>query len=178
MKKVFALILAFIGISFGAQAQSQFWHGPNCREITKDEVTCLACVVYFESKTEPLEDKLSTAFVTVNRTRSEEFPKTMCGNIRKPGEYSWMVGRATPNNIVQWNDALKVARVVWELSTRIDYADWDITGNSLFFHAHYINPGWRYERIGRIGSHVHYTIKNKKRSRACTDILDTRVGDC
>jgi len=182
------VILALVVLLWSTHAYAQYpvlhTPKPNCHAIKAkgDQPGCLACAVFYESKSEPLEGRLAVALVTINRTLSKEFPNTICSAVwqTKPSrQYDW-TARASlvPDNRDQWEEALRVAHAVHELSQRSDYRSWDFTQNSMFFHAKSIRPGWRYPRIGENGQHVFYGLPNEVTKPRCLKILDTRVGDC
>ncbi len=180
MWKTLLATIALLFVSVTAMAQSQFWHGPSCHLVKNDPTTCMACAVYYEAKSESLMGKMAVAFVAINRTRSGEFPKSVCGVVwqRVPSiQYQWTANaRLVPNNPVQWQDSLKTARAIIDLSKRIDYEEWDFTRNSTFFHAVYVNPRWRYSRTMQVGNHILYALPGKMKDPRCTTILETEVG--
>src|ERR1700685_59090 len=47
------------------------------------DLECLAENVYFEARGEPLEGQYAVAEVTLNRTRSDHFPHTVCGVVHQ-----------------------------------------------------------------------------------------------
>src|SRR5258706_5652330 len=55
-----------------------------------NDLQCLAENVYFEARGEPLEGQYAVAEVTLNRTRSEHFPHTVCGVVH---ETRWNASR-------------------------------------------------------------------------------------
>jgi len=181
MWKTLLVTIALLIGSVSVNAQTQFWHGPNCQtaKAKNDALTCMACAVYYESKSEPLAGKMAVAFTTINRTRSREFPDTVCEVIWQRGQYPWTnQSRLIPSNPIQWWDSLKVAKTIIDLSERIDYPEWDFTGNSTFFHAVYVNPRWGFTRTIRVGDHIFYALPKEHREPTCTTILDTLVGRC
>lgn len=116
------------------------------------ELNCLAIGIYYESKGEPLAGQLAVAEVILNRTTSGRFPSSVCSVITQPSQFSFVRGGvlpAAPDN-AQWRKALAVAQVA-----RKDL--WaSPVGQALFFHARYVNPGWKRPRVGTIGNHIFY----------------------
>jgi spore germination cell wall hydrolase CwlJ-like protein len=53
------------------------------------EKTCLARVAFNESRNEPLKGIQMVVQVTLNRTRSPQFPNTVCGAMKAKGAYSF-----------------------------------------------------------------------------------------
>src|ERR1700750_740338 len=49
----------------------------------ESDLQCLAENVYFESRGEPLKGQYAVAEVTLNRTRSANFPHTVCGVVHE-----------------------------------------------------------------------------------------------
>ena len=66
--------------------------------IDESEKTCLAKVIYHETRGEPLSGQKGVAKVVLNRKQHEKFPKTICGVInqvnrvdgRTQYQFSWV----------------------------------------------------------------------------------------
>lgn len=117
------------------------------------EHECLAGAVYFESKGEPLDGQLAVAQVIMNRAESGRFPTTACGVVFQRGQFSFVRGGGFPpiNRASRaWREAVAIASVAmadsWQSSV----------SNAMFFHAARVTPGWRRDRIARVGNHVFY----------------------
>jgi spore germination cell wall hydrolase CwlJ-like protein len=123
--------------------------------FAQSETYCLAQVIYFEARGEPLAGQLAVAQVTINRRDSKLFPDTLCGVVaqQKPCQYSWYCDSKSdrlPNNS---SGAKALALAANILTTKPK----DITQGALFFHASSINPGWHnLEKTVEIGAHVFY----------------------
>lgn len=122
-------------------------------ETTSREQACLAGAVYFEAKSESLEGQLAVAEVILNRTRSGRFPKTICGVVMQPGQFSFVRGGsmpAIPRASRDWREAVAISHIaqndLWESSV----------SNALFFHARHVSPRWRLSRVASLGNHVFY----------------------
>jgi N-acetylmuramoyl-L-alanine amidase len=116
------------------------------------ELECLAGAVYFESKGEPLSGQLAVANVIINRTTSGRFPRSICGVVRQPGQFSFLRGGRMPEirSGSQYQTALGVARVAME-------KEWDNPApDALYFHARRVSPGWGKPRVAAIGNHIFY----------------------
>jgi spore germination cell wall hydrolase CwlJ-like protein len=118
------------------------------------ELECLATGIYFEAKGEPLAGQLAVGKVIANRAESHgRFPGTYCGVLFQRGQFSFVRGGHLPavsHSNKQWQTAVAIAKIV----------DQDLkesaVGDSLFFHARYVAPGWHMRRVASIGNHVFY----------------------
>lgn len=120
-----------------------------------DEMRCLAGAVYFEARGEPLDGQLAVAQVIVNRTEDSRFPRSYCGVVTQPGQFSFMRGQRMPKvreSSPSWTRAVAVAHIA-------DRGLWDSqAGNAVFFHARYVRPGWSRTktRLAQIDTHIFY----------------------
>jgi N-acetylmuramoyl-L-alanine amidase len=118
------------------------------------EEECLAGAVYFEAKGEPLKGQLSVAEVILNRAGSGRFPRSACGVVKQPGQFSFVRGGRFPpiaRASAAWRKAVAIARVA-----RDDLADGPAP-RALFFHAKRVSPGWRgLTRVAAVGNHIFY----------------------
>jgi spore germination cell wall hydrolase CwlJ-like protein len=122
-------------------------------EVVDDNLSCMATMIYFEAKGEPLAGQLAVAQVVLNRTRSGRFPKSICAVVTQPGQFSFVRGGQLPSinrTNPQYRRALAVARVAMEKLWEGDARD------ALFFHAAHVAPSRRMTRVAAIGHHVFY----------------------
>ncbi len=117
------------------------------------DMRCLASAIYFESRGEPLLGQLAVGRVIVNRAQSKRFPSGYCGVVYQRSQFSFVRGGRMPRvNTASnaWQKAKAVAKIahegLWESPTK----------GALFFHASYVQPGWRLTRVGRVSSHIFY----------------------
>jgi hypothetical protein len=120
-----------------------------------EEMRCLAGAVYFEARGEPIAGQLAVAQVIINRTEDGRFPRSYCGVVAQPGQFSFMRGRQMPavrTGTAAWNRAVAIAEIahkgMWESEA----------GDAVFFHAKYVRPSWSYRkiRLAQIDTHVFY----------------------
>jgi N-acetylmuramoyl-L-alanine amidase len=129
----------------------------NINEIkhTNPEIYCLAQVIYFEARGEPVRGQVAVAQVTLNRRDSDLFPNSICKVVsqKKPCQYSWYCDGKS-NNLPNNKEAHKaVALANYLFIAELN----DITRGALFFHASRIRPNWRnLEKTVEIGAHVFY----------------------
>jgi len=128
-----------------------------------DDLQCLAENIYFEARGEPLDGQYAVAEVTLNRTRAQQFPHTICGVVhqsrwdpnrrRVVGAFSWTeLGDLSPGDGPAWKRAKAVANAAYEDEHE------SIVPGALFYHATSVRPGWASSRaaIATIGNHVFY----------------------
>lgn len=118
---------------------------------------CLALAMYWEARGEGTAGMLAVGFVVKNRAAHPEFPNTVChvvhqGGERPPCQFSWWCdGKSDrPENKKSWQASYRLANKILRHGAR------DPTGGALYFHSTAINPRWRLQRVGRIGSHIFY----------------------
>lgn len=116
------------------------------------ELRCLAGAVYFESRGESLPGQLAVAHVVINRANSGRFPKSLCGVVHQPSQFSFVRGGKMPaiREGVQWNNAVAIAQIARDGSWK------NHAPGALFFHARYVSPGWRKTRVASIDNHIFY----------------------
>jgi hypothetical protein len=120
-----------------------------------DQLHCLAGAVYFEARGEALDGQLAVAQVIVNRTEDGRFPRSYCGVVAQPGQFSFMRGRdmpRVPTGTAAWKRAVAIARIA-------DKGLWDSpAGDAVFFHARYVRPSWSAgkTRLAQIDTHIFY----------------------
>jgi len=120
-----------------------------------EEMRCLAGAVYFEARGEPLTGQLAVAQVIINRTEDGRFPRSYCGVVAQPGQFSFMRGSRMPavrEGSAAWERAVAVAHIA-------DKGLWESEAEgAVFFHARYVKPGWTRTktRLAQIDTHIFY----------------------
>lgn len=117
------------------------------------EQTCLAGAVYFESKSESLAGQLAVARVVINRAKSGRFPKSICGVVYQPSQFSFVRGRSMPRiNKAgqQWKNAIAITQIAMDNSWKSSVE------GALFFHARHVSPGWKLRRMAQVDNHIFY----------------------
>lgn len=122
-------------------------------EDLSSEMRCLAGAIYFEARGETLEGQLAVGRVIVNRSTSGRFPKSYCGVVFQPSQFSFVRGRSMPavrEGSADWREAVAVAQIAsegrWKSPAR----------GALFFHATRVSPKWRLTRLARVDNHIFY----------------------
>lgn len=125
----------------------------------RKQIDCLAKNIYYEAGYEPRLGWNAVAAVTMNRVLSGNYADTVCGVVyQKTGrtyQFSWvgMKSRLSKINENVYNEILKVAT-----NTYLNYnpSIHDPTKGATFYHADYVNPRWKLERVKKIGAHIFY----------------------
>lgn len=137
-----------------AESLAEMVHGVKAMPaIAMDEaLECLAIAIYHESKGEPLEGQLAVAQVILNRVENGRFGADVCGVITAPRQFSFVRGgRIPPPN---HSASFETARAIAIIATASGWTD--VVGDATHFHATRVNPGWRLQRVARIGNHIFY----------------------
>lgn len=114
------------------------------------ETQCLAENIYFEARGESFKGKLAVAVVTINRTKLEGFPSTICGVVHQPGQFSWVGTRVRIRDYSAFNEALVAANMALENNKIL--GDFKAT----HYHSVAVNPEWGLTRVAKIGRHIFY----------------------
>ena len=126
------------------------------------QLACLARNIYFEAGNEPFEGKVAVAQVTINRAQARGFPDDICQVIYQKNiiyqrvvcQFSWYCDRESASRIMHrevYTESMEVAKKVLLEGFRLP----SLT-QALYYHADYVNPGWKKERITKIGRHIFY----------------------
>ncbi len=140
-------------VNDGASSLRQLVRQQSVDGALDQEMQCLAGTVYFESKGESLQGQLAVARVVLARVESPRFPNSICGVVFQRSQFSFVRhGKMPPIRTGQqhWRDAVAIAKIAmndgWESSVE----------GALFFHARYVSPGWRLQRLATIDNHIFY----------------------
>jgi spore germination cell wall hydrolase CwlJ-like protein len=122
------------------------------------ETQCLAENVYYESASESYEGKLAVAQVTLNRAKSGNYPKNICDVVHQRNEhtcqFTWVCEKHySVRDKYQWEESMIVAK---KAMTEVSVHDTLYQQNAIYYHADYVDPGWKKVRITKIGRHIFY----------------------
>jgi len=125
------------------------------------QLECLARNIYFEAGKESFEGKVAVAQVTINRSESGIFPSDICKVIYQKNifmervvcQFSWYCQQVNKKHIQPetYKECYAVAKKVLLEGFRLD-----ILNEAMYYHATYINPKWRKEKVAVIGNHIFY----------------------
>ena len=127
------------------------------------ELECLTRNIYFEAGNEPFEGKVAVAQVTLNRVVSNNFASSVCGVVYQKNvvyekvvcQFSWYCEQHTkvrPIHAAIYKESEAVAKKVLLEGFRLDI----IKEDTLYYHADYVNPRWKKQRVAKIGKHIFY----------------------
>jgi spore germination cell wall hydrolase CwlJ-like protein len=147
--------------SLRANMQQQDVVGVTAADRTK-QLECLTRNIYWEAAGEPFEGKVAVAQVTMNRVVSGKFGSGVCGVVYQKNvfyekvvcQFSWAcetnhkIKPVSPN---KWAESEEVAKKVLLENFRLP----GLT-QAMYYHATYVNPGWRLQRVTQIGQHIFY----------------------
>ena len=116
------------------------------------QIECMAKNIYYEAANEPYEGKLAVAQVTMNRTQSPQFPKTVCGVVYQKGQFSWVDEKRYPiKSKYAWEECMIVAR---KALTEHKLHDTIYKTKSMYYHNTSVNPPWKLKYVAKIGNHL------------------------
>ena len=135
---------------------------PVTADMRQKQLDCLARNIYHEAGYEPFEGKVAVAQVTLNRAESGQFPSDICQVVYQKNviyekvlcQFSWYCEQASlkkPMNGPIYVESMEVAKKVLLEGFRLP----SVKG-ALYFHGDYINPGWKRERVAKVGRHIFY----------------------
>lgn len=127
-----------------------------------NDLECLTRNIYYEAGNEPFEGKVAVAQVTLNRVKSGGFPGSICGVVYQKNkfyekvicQFSWYCESPSRLKYVNkdlYNESEDVAKKVLFENYRIRSLE-----QAIYYHADYVKPGWKRERITQIGHHIFY----------------------
>jgi len=119
------------------------------QNLSKAQLECLSKAAYFESKGESDAGMLAVIHTTLNRVKDVRFPKTVCGVVYQPSQYSWTKHSHKIKEKEQYERAKRLAQEV------VDGKHKDNTRNALFFNSLHKQPKGTMCTV-RIGGHSFY----------------------
>lgn len=151
MKKIIAiLILSFLPLSLStAKDQSSI--------DIEAEINCLAANIYHEARGESLKGKLAVGLVTMNRTKHQDYPSTVCGVVFQKANFLCQFSWACKSSAKLLHK--DITKEIRELAEKIYFGEVkDITKGATHFHSIDVNPRWSAfkTRTLKVGRHIFY----------------------
>lgn len=160
------LFISYTGITYKLEmlklAKEDTVLNTKTAEMRLRETECLARNIYHEAGNEPFEGKVAVAQVTINRTNSKQFPNDICKVVYQKNviyekvicQFSWYCETAAlvkPKDKKSYEESYKVAQKVLLEGFRLPSLE-----TAMYYHADYVNPGWKKKQIAKIGRHIFY----------------------
>lgn len=98
------------------------------------QINCMAKNAYHEARSEGKQGMLAVINVTLNRVKDVRFPKTICGVVYQPSQYSWVKHKPKIKEPEQYSLAKQLAQEV------LDGKHSDNTHRALYFNSLHIKP--------------------------------------
>jgi spore germination cell wall hydrolase CwlJ-like protein len=163
---VIFLVSSVTGWKFQKLAGQEGYKFVSAESVEKD-LECLALNIYREAGYEPFEGKVAVAQVTLNRVADPRFPNTVCGVVYEKTavyskvicQFSWYCDANHRNRKINdqaYADSYSVAKKVYLEGFKLDSLN-----KALYYHADYVSPNWKLERIAKIGAHIFYRKPNE-----------------
>lgn len=116
----------------------------------ESQVRCLATAIYHEANNQTLAGKQAVGHVIINRKNDKQFPKSICGVVSQPNQFSWYRKMKHRYN----EETMKIAREMLYQRPK------DNTNGALFFHNPSVKPAWtkRMKMTRKIGNHYFYKL--------------------
>lgn len=141
--------------------------GIGIKELDR-QLACMTENIYWEAASEPAEGKIAVAQIVMNRVESPDFPNDPCSVIyqkdifysRVVCQFSWfcMPGFTDRKiNQAMWQESQLAAKKVMLEGFRLPSLE-----GALYYHADYVNPQWRLDRITQIGRHIFYQPRDQQ----------------
>lgn len=151
-----------VNYKLGKLKEAREQTSPITAQMRQRQLDCLARNIYHEAGGEPFEGKVAVAQVTLNRVNSGKFPNDICKTIYQKNivyekvicQFSWACDRDTgarPPNNASYKESVEVAKKVLLEDFRLPALK-----DAMYFHGDYINPGWKREKVAKIGRHIFY----------------------
>lgn len=135
--------------------------------ISETEVYCLTRNAYYEARGDSEMSQIAVTQVVLNRMLNSNYPANACEVVYQKNrkehnnvvvcQFSWYCDKRLMKNKVDeeaWDEAYTAVRKALSIYYQKGV---DVTQGSTFYHAYYVNPGWRHlEKVTKIGSHIYY----------------------
>ena len=163
-----SMAIVFTSIAFSGETKYFLPFDIKYHSLSKPaqkQVECLAENIYHEAGHEPQAGKVAVAMVTLNRVASGNYANDICGVVKQKSngtcQFSWVCvspqGLTIRNNSL-YNDIRNLA-----VNVVMNYENMaDITHGATYYHATYVNPGWKLPKTTQIGNHIFYKSSKDK----------------
>jgi spore germination cell wall hydrolase CwlJ-like protein len=177
---VFMSCLLFLMAMTVQSNQKHLIYGIKFSELTppaQKQVQCLAENILLEAGHESREGQIAVGMVTVNRVVSGKYADDICDVVKQkiihPSgkvvcQFSWVCEPFFTSKLLTlkhtslYNDILDLSVEIFLNYDKLV----DVTKGATYYHADYVNPGWKLPKTTVIGRHIFYMkpgdLDNKK----------------
>lgn len=138
--------------------------------IEYDQIECLTQNVYFESRSESEKGQYAVANVTINRSKSEIFPQTICDVVQQKRndkcQFSWWCDEKLRDQIEDktYDQELYQQAKLIAIDTYMNHDKINVgTKGALFYHAKYVKKKKlgvaKLHKTAIIGKHIFYAFR-------------------
>jgi spore germination cell wall hydrolase CwlJ-like protein len=142
-------------------------HNLDCAAQRKDELICLTCNIYEESRNQPFAGQVLVAKTTLNRAKASG--DSICHTVWKHKQFSWTnfpLGRKPVKEMEPWRHALEVAHLVLMEAGKARKDDVSVvvmaggqaSSDVKWYHTQEVSPKWKADltQATVIGDHIFY----------------------
>lgn len=155
MRTIISMMMAILMLFASTQAVAQEVNNTlvfrDCPKNTGNQLSCMACVIYYEARGESRQGRIAVGAVVMNRVESGRFAGSVCGVVFQRGQFSWInpnVRSSVRLNQAAWNDSVQVARQI--LAKQYS----DPSNGALYFHHRSRSPNNGKRTTAVIGQHI------------------------
>lgn len=153
---------------------------PMLTPIPHDEkdIFCLTRNAYYEAKGDSQMSQIAVTHVVLNRLHNGKYPGEVCDVVYQKNkfenkhvvcQFSWycdktLMGRRVDEQ--RWEESLAAVQKALKIYYQRGV---DVTEGATYYHANYVNPGWRHlQKVTSIGSHIYYKESENGTTRRST----------
>lgn len=141
-------------------------HNLDCGTVRKDDLICLTCNIYEESRDQPLAGQILVAKTTMNRSLASK--ESVCKTVWRHKQFSWTNsgGKRPVKELDAWRTSLEVAHLVLKEYGRAKANDVNLivmaggqaSDDIKWYHTQAVSPEWRkdLDKVTVVGDHVFY----------------------
>ena len=141
---------------------------PILKPIPHDEkdIYCLTRNAYYEAKGDSQMSQIAVTHVVLNRLHNGKYPADVCNVVYQKNkvedkhvvcQFSWYCDKSLMSRRVdeqRWEESLTAVQKALKIYYQRGV---DVTEGATYYHANYVNPGWRHlQKVTSIGSHIYY----------------------
>jgi spore germination cell wall hydrolase CwlJ-like protein len=126
-----------------------------------EQEKCLAEVIYFEARNQPVRGQIAVAQVVLNRVFSSKYPRSVCGvvyqNAHRHLHCQFTFACDGTTDLVRESHAMERAKKIAKES--LDGLLWlPEVGKATHYHTYRVRPNWVHQmtKLQKLGAHIFY----------------------